>query len=200
MSERSSREVLRDLETGRLSWDEIQPALRATKTADRFTEYRAALAELTPFGENVLLRLGEYLFVVREPDGSHAVRCGQCQHSFGDPRVNWKLSARVRVRRTAEEFLEVYLYEEVCPEPGVAEVREYYCPGCFTLLNVECVPVGYPPVFEFLPDLGQVYTEFLHQPAPVEDGRDWVCEDRTLGRLREWATPGSGSSAQGGAR
>lgn len=183
MAERSSREIIRDLERSDVTWEEIRQILQQRKTSDRFAEYRQALSETTPFGDGVLMRLTEYLYIVREPDGSHLVRCGQCSHDFGDPRVNWKLSANVRVRRTREEFLEIYYYEEVCPEPGVAEVREYYCPGCFTLLNVECVPVGYPPVFEFLPDLGSVYADILHEPEP----QDWTFEDRTLDRVREWA-------------
>lgn len=182
MAERSASNILRDLETSNMSWEEVREILRQEKTAGRFNEYRQALSELTPFGDDVLLRLSEYLFVVREDDGSHLVRCGQCMHAFDDPRVNWKLSANVRVRRTLEEFLEIYLYEEVCPEPGIAEVREYHCPGCFVLLNVECVPVGYPPVFEFLPDIGSVYTDILYQPGPD----DWSNEDRTYDRVAEW--------------
>lgn len=188
MSERSSRDVLRDLETSRMSWTEIREILRQKKTSDRFTEYQAALAEGTPFGSDVLLRLSEYLYVVREPDGEHLVRCGECRHAFGDPRVNWKLAARVRVRRTLEEFMEIYHYEEVCPEPGVAEVREYICPGCATLLSVECVPIGYPPVFEFLPDLASVYADILHQPAPSGPDGEWAFEDRTAQTIRQWAS------------
>jgi acetone carboxylase gamma subunit len=181
MSERASRDVLRDLETSRMSWGEVREILRQEKTPDRF-------AEATPFGDDVLLRLGEYLYVVREADGTHTVRCGECSHAFGDPRVNWKLSARVRIRRTLEEFMEIYHYEEVCPEPGIAEVREYLCPGCFTLLSVECVPIGYPPVFEFLPDLASVYEDILGQSAPADEDGKWVFEDRTLQAVQKWGT------------
>lgn len=198
MGDRSTREILRDLETAQMSWDEVREVLRQKKSANRFSEYHATLAETTPFGDSVLLRLSEYLYVVRNIDGSHAVRCGECMHDFGDPRINWKLSARIRVRTTLEEFLEIYHYEEVCPEAGIAEVREYYCPGCFTLLNVECVPVGYPPVFEFLPDLGQVYSDILHEDPPLGPEGEWSFEDRTFSRVVAWA---SGTEAtQGAAR
>jgi acetone carboxylase gamma subunit len=30
-------------------------------------------------------------------------------------------------------------------------LREFYCPSCATLLDVENVPQGYPFVFNFLP-------------------------------------------------
>jgi acetone carboxylase gamma subunit len=180
----NTTKFLRDLEAADMTWDEIREVLRQKKSPMRFQEYTAALAQTTPFGDAVLLRLAEYLFIVREEDGSHAVRCGECEHSFGDPRVNWKLAANVRARRTLEEFMEVYQYEEVCPEPGIAEVREYFCPGCFTLLCVECVPIGYPPIFEFLPDLKSVYEDILGESAP--DG--WTFEDRTLGVVQEWAS------------
>jgi acetone carboxylase gamma subunit len=193
MAERSTQEVMRDLETGRMSWDEVREVLRQKKTPNRFSEYRKTLSETTPFGERVLVRVGEYLFVVVEADGSHALRCGECEHSFGDPRVNWKLSSQVRVRRTLEEFLEVYLYEEVCPEAGVAEVREYYCPGCFTLLCVECVPMGYPPIFEFLPDLNSIYSDILHEDVPAGPDTEWSFEDLTMTKVAAWASDTSGS-------
>lgn len=187
MSERSAQEVLRDLETGAMTWGEVREILRQEKTHDRFDDYRATLRATTRFGDRVVLRLGEYLFVVTTGSGAFTVACGECGHEFGDPRVNWKLAARVRVRRTLPEFMEVYLYEEVCPEEGIAELREYLCPGCFTLLSVECTPIGYPPVFEFLPDLASLFTDILHQPAPTEDGTPWVFEDRTMDVVRGWA-------------
>ncbi|HUY45555.1 MAG TPA: acetone carboxylase subunit gamma [Streptosporangiaceae bacterium] len=199
MSDRSAQEVIRDLETGRMSWGEVKEILRQKKTPSRFSEYRETLAETTPFGDRVLVRVGEYLFVVVEPDGSHSLRCGECEHNFGDPRINWKLSSRVRVRRTLEEFLEVYLYEEVCPEPGIAEIREYFCPGCFTLLCVECVPTGYPPVFEFLPDLNSIYRDILHEPVPSGPDEAWTFEDLTMSKVEAWASNNTGST-QGAAR
>jgi acetone carboxylase gamma subunit len=45
------------------------------------------------------------------------------------------------------------------------ELREFYCPGCFTLLEVEAVPPGYPVLFDFQPDIEGFY-EWLGLPLP----------------------------------
>jgi len=60
---------------------------------------------------------------------------------------------RVYVRRTREEMAEVISVEEALPNTDLVEMREFYCPGCYAQLGVEVVPVGYPVLFEMLPDL-----------------------------------------------
>jgi acetone carboxylase gamma subunit len=44
--------------------------------------------------------------------------------------------------------------------------REYICPGCATLLEVDAVPPGWPVIFDFLPDLEGFYEEWLGRPLP----------------------------------
>ncbi len=46
------------------------------------------------------------------------------------------------------------------------ELREFYCPGCHALLEVEAVPQGYPIVFDFLPDLETFYAQWLGENLP----------------------------------
>jgi acetone carboxylase gamma subunit len=46
------------------------------------------------------------------------------------------------------------------------EIREYICPGCATLLEVDAVPPGWPVIFDFLPDLEGFYEEWLGRPLP----------------------------------
>jgi len=158
--------LLRQLMSGRLSWDVIEKILRAPKTLDRFAQYMAAVAPDIRVTGKPLLRLNEYLYIVGHDTGIPTVQCGRCGYDFGDYRVNWKLNSDVYVRRSKEEFLEIYRYEEVIPEENYAEIREYYCPGCYTLLCVECVPPGYPPIFEFLPDVEGFYRDVLGQAIP----------------------------------
>ncbi len=50
------------------------------------------------------------------------------------------------------------------------EIREFICPGCATLLEVEAVPPGCPIVFDFLPDLETFYRDWLKRPLPGDDG------------------------------
>ncbi|MHA1329265.1 MAG: acetone carboxylase subunit gamma [Promethearchaeota archaeon] len=51
-------------------------------------------------------------------------------------------------------------------DPEWMELREYYCPGCFTLLDTESVPPGYPVIFNFLPDIDAFYEKWLGRKAP----------------------------------
>ena len=52
-------------------------------------------------------------------------------------------------------------------DPRWNHLREYFCPGCKTLLEVEAVPPGYPVVHDFLPDLEGFYTEWLRRELPT---------------------------------
>ncbi|MCK4388127.1 MAG: acetone carboxylase subunit gamma, partial [Dehalococcoidia bacterium] len=40
------------------------------------------------------------------------------------------------------------------------------CPGCLALLDTELASPGYPPIFNFLPDIDTFYEEWLGSPAP----------------------------------
>ena len=51
-------------------------------------------------------------------------------------------------------------------DPNWQELREYICPGCFRLLDVEAVPPGYPTIFNFLPDIDNFYEKWLGKKAP----------------------------------
>ena len=46
-------------------------------------------------------------------------------------------------------------------------LREYFCPGCKTLLEVEAVPPGYPISHDFVPDLEGFYGEWLGRELPT---------------------------------
>ncbi|HJP35104.1 MAG TPA: acetone carboxylase subunit gamma [Gammaproteobacteria bacterium] len=167
-----------------LSWEEWRQLLKLPhKDTDRIRKYLEALQQRVGFDDPILLRLSDHLYVVRAPEG-RIVKC-DCGHAFGDYRVNWKLAALVHVRDTADSIAEVYRKEAFAPEPGWSEVREYYCPGCARQLCVEVVPPGYPPIFEFLPDLDAFYGEWLGEPL-ADQAQDWF-EDRTQQQTAKWA-------------
>lgn len=167
-----------------LSWEEWKRLLKLPrKDPDRLNKYLTALQRRVGFSESILLRIADHLYIVQADDG-RVIKC-DCGHGFGDYRVNWKLAALVHVRDTAESIGEVYRKEDFAPEPGWTEVREYYCPGCATQLCVEVVPPGYPPIFEFLPDLDAFYRDWLEQPL-ADESADWF-EDRTRAQTAQWA-------------
>ena len=103
--------------------------------------------------------------VIVESDQGCVVRC-TCGHEFGDYRRNWKLEARILVRNTDETLEEIYP-GRTKTDPDWMEIREFICPGCATLLEVEAVPPGYPILFDFLPDLKAFYEVFLGEECPV---------------------------------
>ena len=109
------------------------------------------------------LPLAEHLFVVLK-GSEHITKC-VCGHEFGDYRQNWKFAARVYVRDTRESLRELYRAYEHC-DPEWMELREFYCPGCYALLEVEAVPAGYPVIQDFLPDLEGFYKDILGRDLP----------------------------------
>lgn len=166
MPERSySKEVIRDLIEGKLPWSRTKSIISGYKDEDRFDKYVEILQEKMPWSERILLPLTDELYIVQK--GEERVTKCSCGHEFGDYRVNWKLKALTYVRDTEEELKELYPYPGA-PDPEYCEIREYCCPGCGTLLQVDTVPFGYPVVFDFLPDLDSFYKDWLGRPLPQE--------------------------------
>jgi len=180
-----SRETLRLLIEGRLDWEEVKRLIRLKpKDPDRFHKYKEVLQEMVPWSEEILLRISDHLFIVRKQQGERIVKC-QCGYEFGDYRVNWKLSALIHVRKTREQIAELWDTYLKGPEEDWGEIREYYCPGCGTQHAVECVPPGYPIIFDMLPDLDSFYRERLGQPLP-DEAEDWF-QDKTPELTERWA-------------
>ena len=164
---------------GVLAWPAVQDMMREAKDADRFDKYVEIVQERVPWDDRILLPLTPALSIVAR-DGRRLVKC-RCGHEFGDYRVNWKLSSLIYVRDDEESLAEVYQGREM-PDPSWTQVREYVCPGCGTQLEVEAVPRGCPPDFDFLPDLDTFYEDWLGRPLP--DRAEY--KDLTLAAVSEW--------------
>jgi acetone carboxylase gamma subunit len=158
-----SKDVIRDLVSGRLPWHQIKGIMSAYKDDDRFFKYIEVLQERVAWQERILLPIGEHLFIVQSGRG-RVTKC-ECGHEFGDSRSNWKLFAHIQVRDSEELLREIYPNSDLC-DPAWMELREFICPGCATLLEVEACPPGYPIVHEFEPDLDGFYREWLGRPLP----------------------------------
>lgn len=184
-----TKEMLADLMDGRLQDDYVQRLQRMRrKDSGRFWTYLEVLQDRVPWDDKILIRLTDHLYVVRKAGGGGRIVKCDCGHEFGDYRVNWKLGCRVRVRRTAAEFEEVYSPPYVIPEPDWMSIREYYCPGCAAQLAVEVTPPGYPPVFDMLPDLDTLYRDILGKPLE-DESPDWF-RDRTSEVTAAWLEGG----------
>lgn len=121
------------------------------------------LQEKVSWEEPILLPLHEHLYIVSKV-GERIVKC-DCGYEFGDYRENWKTKCQIRVRDTEEDIRELYPKYMGC-DTEWEELREFYCPGCLTLLDTESVPPGYPVVFNFLPDIDTFYEKWLGRRAP----------------------------------
>lgn len=165
---------------GVLPWPATQDMLKSSKDEDRFDKYVEIMQDRVDFDDPILLPLTPMLFIVND-NGSRVVKC-KCGQNFGDYRVNWKLSALIYVRDDEEKMKEVYVGREM-PDPTWLQLREYICAGCGSQLEVEAVPRGCPPDFEFLPDLDTFYSEWLGRPLP--DTVEY--KDATLDKIAEWS-------------
>jgi acetone carboxylase gamma subunit len=165
---------------GVLPWPATQDMLKSPKDTDRFDKYVEIMQARVDFDDPILLPLTPALFIVAS-DGERVVKC-RCGHAFGDYRVNWKLSALINVRDDEASMSEVYLGREM-PDPKWIQIREYICGGCGTQLEVEAVPRGCPPDFEFLPDLDTFYSEWLGRPLPDKAEN----KDLTLEAVASWS-------------
>jgi acetone carboxylase gamma subunit len=174
-----TKDDLKDLYDGKLPWEKVKEIMSKPKDDDRFDKYIEILQERVSWEERILLPLGEHLYIVQK-GGERIVKC-DCGHEFGDWRQNWKLSALIFARDNTEKLEEIYPGLH-CPDPNLSELREYYCPGCGVLLKVESVPMGYPAIFEVLPDIDSFYRDWLGKPLPVEK----EFKDMTYEVINEW--------------
>jgi acetone carboxylase gamma subunit len=179
MPEYDIREI-EQLVDGALPWPRVQEIMKAPKDAERFDKWVAILQARVPWKERILLPLTPALFIVQK-GRERIVKC-RCGQEFGDYHVNWKLAALIHVRDSEKALAEVYRGREQ-PDPSWIQLREYYCPGCGTQLEVEAVPRGCPPDFEFLPDLDAFYRDWLGRPLPDRA----ECVDRTLDTVATWS-------------
>ncbi len=177
------KDEVRDLIDGKMEWSRARSIISAPKDDDRFDKYLEILQERVKWTERILLPLGEHLYIVEKGE-DRIVKC-DCGHEFGDYRVNWKLKSLIYVRDSEEKLDEVFFGPRK-PDPDLCEVREYFCPGCGTQLEVETLPVGYPAIFDFLPDIDVFYNDWLGRPLATEK----ELKDLTNELIRKWGEEG----------
>ncbi|MEM2618359.1 MAG: acetone carboxylase subunit gamma [Candidatus Hadarchaeales archaeon] len=173
------RKTIEDMIDGKLDKRELYKIIAGRKDPERFKMVIEIFQSRVKWKEKILLPLSEHLFIVNK-NGKPIVKCS-CGYEFGDYRINWKFKARVFVRDTRETIEEIYK-KYMGSHPDWMELREYYCPGCYTLLEVEAVPPGYPVLFDFLPDLKTLYEDWLGEKLPCEDVK---FEDKSIDYLKE---------------
>ena len=159
------QQTLADLVDERLGRGPVRAIQSGYKDPKRFDAYLALLQERAPFEDRIVLPFGEHMVIVAKPGGTFMVKCLHCGHEFCDHESNWKLEALVHVRDSEEKLLEIYP-KMMHGDPDWEEIREFFCPGCVTQLEVDAVAPGYPVVHDFVPDLEGFYGEWLGREVP----------------------------------
>jgi acetone carboxylase gamma subunit len=163
---RVDKQMLADLVDERLDRQTVKAIQSGFKDPVRFDTYLELLQERAPFDDRIVLPYGEHMCIVSAGDGRYLIKCFHCSHVFCEHTENWKLEALIHVRDTEEKLLEIYP-KMMHGDPAWEEIREYFCPGCCTQLEIEAVPPGYPPIHEFVPDLEGFYEGWLGRELPV---------------------------------
>jgi len=164
-SDASSQELITALVQRKLSWEELLGLMRAPKDPSRFDETITAHQQLVDWPEQILLPLGENLYIVAK-DGQAIVKTS-AGAELGPYDGNWKMQCRMIVRRTRADLLEIYPADQLTIDSDLVEVREFLCPVSGTVLDVDCVPPTFPVEVDFTPDLAAFYHDWLGRELPV---------------------------------
>jgi len=159
-------ETVHDLIDGNLTQDELyNDLLPNPKDPDRFRKVRQAYEDRVDWDEPILVGLNDHLFVVGTDEGRKVK--AECGHTVCDADENWKTGCEIRVREDQDELAELY-GDEHTPDWSF-ELREYMCPGCYQLVEVEAVPSTYPVIQRFDPHIDEFYEEWLGESPPDKD-------------------------------
>jgi acetone carboxylase gamma subunit len=159
------KKTLERMIEGDLRWGELKNIISGEKDADRFDKILDILQEKVSWSDKIILPLHEHLYIVNK-EGNRIVKC-DCGFEFGDYTQNWKIKCKIRVRDIEQSINELYPKYMGC-DPNWMEIREFFCPGCYTLLETETVPSGYPVIFNFLPDIDTFYEKWLNKRVPTK--------------------------------
>ena len=161
-----TQEQINNMVDGRLDWDTTLRMLSMPKDGERFQMYVQALQEKTGMKDQIVLPLGPHLYIVSDAKTKKWETKCDCGHSFGDYRDNWKLQANIYVRDTKDAMGEIYP-ELMSPDTRWQVYREYYCPECGTMHDVEAPTPWYPVIHDFEPDIETFYKEWVNLPLPA---------------------------------
>jgi len=149
-----TKDILKELIEGKLDPEKIKDIQSKRKDEDRFEKMLEIEQERVSWPERIVAPLAEYLYIVLKK-GQMITKCS-CGYEFGDYKENWKLNALVYERNPRDG--EIYAGPRG-GNPNWMILREFYCPGCGTQLEVEALPPGFPVLFDAQLDIEGFYAE-----------------------------------------
>ncbi len=162
----SSLEVTRALMNRDLGWPDLVKLMREPKSENRFDEMITAVQDMVPWKEQIILPLGENLFIVAKKGKAIIKTMGGAELCAWNE--NWKMKCRVRIRKSKADLNKIFPPEHMTIDPDLVELREWICPKSGMLIDVDCVPPTYPVEVDFTPDLDAFYTQWLGRKLPVK--------------------------------
>jgi len=162
-----TKEQIAALVDGELVWDSVHRMLSMPKDHDRFVKYLEIIQERVSYKDKVILPLAPHMNIVQDAASKKWVTKCDCGFVFGDYKENWKLNALVYIRDTAEKMGEIYP-QLMAPDTAWQVYREYVCPECGTLHDVESPTPWYPVVHEFEPDIESFYKDWIGIEVPAK--------------------------------
>jgi len=160
-----SKDTIAELMDGTLPWPQTRRIMSAYKDEDRFFRAIEVLQDRVAWKDRILLPIGAHLFIAETARG-RVTKC-ECGHDYGDYRRNWKMQAAILVRDTDVLLREIYPTTDL-PDPEWMELREFICPSCGVIHEVEACAPGYPVLHEFEPDLDAFYADWLGRPLHAQ--------------------------------
>ncbi|WP_296706488.1 acetone carboxylase subunit gamma [Rhodoblastus sp.] len=160
-----TKEQVAHLVEGTLDWETTFRMLSMPKDQDRFAKYLAALQAKVSYADKIVLPLGPHMNIVQKASNKKwLIKC-DCGHEFCGHDENWKLHAAVYVRDTEESMTEVYP-QLMAPDTQWQVYREFYCPKCGVMHDVEAPTPWYPVIHDFEPDIDTFYRDWVNLPVP----------------------------------
>jgi acetone carboxylase gamma subunit len=160
-----TKQQVSNLVDGKLDWETVLRMLSMPKDQERFQLYLDVLQQRLSWPDRIVLPLGPHLYIVQSAQTKQWVTKCECGHEFGDYGENWKLGAAIYVRDTEEAMSEVYP-RLMAPDVNWQVYREYYCPSCGIMHDVEAPTPWYPVIHDFEPDIEAFYKEWVNLPVP----------------------------------
>jgi len=158
-------DTIRKLVEGDVTWEQLEnEILPDPKDPTRFEQVREVLQAKVDWDEEILVPVNDHLYVVAS-DGDRVVKC-DCGHEFCQVDDNWRTEAGIYVREDQSELDELYSDQQSPSADWEMQYREFYCPSCVSLLDVDSAPAGYPVFQKFEADIDGFYEEWLGKPAP----------------------------------
>jgi len=121
------------------------------------------------------VQITEYLRIDLQ---SERWECRRCGRDIGNARENYKRGLLVYDRDPREvhpPLLDPKQYARTySPDPAWCRILEYYCPQCGTMVEVEYLPPGHPPLHDIELDIDALKVQWrdrkeVHEPVPAPD-------------------------------